>query len=60
MDFEQADIKITIFFGVDNREQSCRPSSAELPTIVSSGVDHRRQCCRPSSAPRKAWLEIIG
>ena len=42
MDFEQADIKYTIFFGADHRLQSCRPSSAMLPTIVGSAADHRQ------------------
>ena len=42
MDFEQADIKYTIFFGADHRQQSYRPSSAMLPTIVGSAADHRQ------------------
>lgn len=42
MDFEQADVKYTTFFGADHREQSCRPSSAMLLTIVGSAADHRQ------------------
>ena len=44
MDFEQADIKYTIFFGADHRQQSCRLSSAMLPTIVGSAEIIRKSC----------------
>ena len=30
------------FFGADHSRQSCRPSSAMLPTIVGNAADHRQ------------------
>jgi hypothetical protein len=44
------------FLSADERQQICRPTSADLLTFVSRFADLRQQICRRSSADEKCGV----